>query len=772
MSSTAYRTLITEIDVRTSEDEPTEWSEETRAEFASGPADADAGAAPDEMTNFVDEDESSAPESAADAVGPGVLLRNRYLLQRKIGTGSMGDVYKALDRDKEAAGSADPWVAIKVVSRRFSQNPNALEALKQEAEHGERLVHPNIIRVFDFDWDGDRFFMTMEWLEGESLVGVLNGRRFRPLPADQANSIIQGLCHGLGHAHAHGIAHADVKPGNIFITRAGHTKLLDFGIARITRDGPGNFDPTSIGAHTPAYSSCEVLEGQAAEACDDVYSLACVAYRLLAGRRAYGGATALEAEAGQVELQRISGLGDAQWRALKGALAWRRAHRTPDVAAFLAEFSGQSRPADVRSPAPHDPAATDTGDARDQRMPLKYGLPALAATLTAIALALWWPDRVERDAAQPVPPEPVTTPAPADTAAKVAADIPVAEPDVVVGRVDTLPAPLTAESVAAKPSAALLAPNPAPEPAPETERQRTADASPEEDRDTVARIAVPPAEIRDKPDSAAPAPRDSEDAEAAHFELILATVNRRMDDGHLVEPPNDSARDFIAELEIIAPRSPELQQARLRLANLMLLEAMVAITDEDFPVAENWIEQTRSLGAPDATISRYESELREARATKLERENERLSAIFASATPAAILAEPPVSFETPAAQQTQEAAAAARPDDPSPGGETAGLPVVQAEPELTPFSQLEFRRFVKPKPPRGPSARNKFGWVDVRFRVDSRGKTAEVRVIESEPGKLFEQAALTAVNKWRFKPYLVEGKATAVESGVRLRFEK
>jgi len=807
LNGTAYRTLITEIDLGTSEDEPTEWSEDMRAELdeagvpateplMTGPANdlRDAELAIDDVNEpesplltdaFVVDESVLNPttEQQNRKVGPGTLLRDRYLLRDMIGTGSMGDVYKALDREKESAGSPEPWVAVKIVSQEFAKNPTALEALKQEAAHGERLVHPNIIRVFDFDWDGDQFFMTMEWLEGLSLVDVLNGQRFQPLEMQHAGSIIQGLCHGLAHAHAHGIVHADVKPGNVFITRAGHTKLLDFGIARVTADRPVDFDATGIGAHTPAYSSAEVLEGSAPEPSDDVYSLGCVAYRMLAGRRAYGGATALAAEAKSLELQPIASLDDAQWRALKGALAWRRVHRTPDVISFLGEFFSQPT-VDMTRPMPSPPPAEPAAEPRSSKgRSLKLGVSALAATVTAIAV-LWWRPTVfiegqvaDDFAIEPAPErteriDPVT-PAPAS-------DPPAALPEVDAVSEDTA-GDQPAGADYADPDAAMDRPT--------TEEPAVAAVTRQQDdgagESTAGASAFDSAESQQVTNPDKPIETAQPGGDAELFDSLLDSANQRMDDGLLVEPSDDSAYFLVGQLDGIAPDSPEVQQTRLRLANLMLLEAMVAISDQKFSAAEDWIERTQELGAPDAMTDRYAAELTKARDAKTARDNESLGAIFASATPAAIMADPEYSFEpptpaemTPRASTNPQAAALAMvlPGKTTmPDGEAARLPEVETatepEPRLTPLSALEFRRFVKPKYPQGSSARESEGWVDVRFRVDATGMATDVEIVDAEPVGIFDDAALSAVRKWRFRPYVVDGTVTPTESGVRLRFE-
>jgi len=836
LNGTAHRTLMTEIDLGTSEDEPTEWSEETHAETgneselpgstvdpheaaavpegsatAEPPESEPAGMAtetdlaPPVLTQAV---ESAEPPTAAPparkTLGPGSLLQHRYLLQEKVGTGSMGDIYKAIDREKEASGSAEPWVAVKIVSQEFSRNPNALEALKQEAAHGQRLVHPNIIRVFDFDWDGDLFFMTMEWLEGRSLVDILNGRRFQPLPFPQANSIIQGLCHGLAYAHKQGVVHADIKPGNIFITRAGHVKLLDFGIARATDGMPTDFDATNIGAHTPAYSSCEVLEGAPTAAVDDIYSMGCVAYRLLAGRRAFGGATGLEAEANQTTLQRIPNLNDSQWNALQSALTLRRMHRTPDVPTFVAEFSDQATvdmtrplPAELRTQPPPEQPEASTNEHRG--LPLKVGVPALAAVLAAIAAVLWWPTDSGVEPPAPVAAQPQSTEREPETDTlrlmsemqtdKTAdeSDVPPEDP---AGDGDG--GASIAESVATDPADTKMADTTATDTETETaaaaEKQEVAAAAA-----TTAAVALATepetANTRETTETpAAQAAQTESRTDSDTFESLLDAANERMDSGQLVEPENDSARHYLAELEAIASDSPESQQTKVRLANLMLLEAMVAISDERFDVAENWIGETRELRVPDAMIERYEQELQKARDAKATRDSESLGAIFASATPAAILADPNVSFDTsagdgslaagdvaPAAQSTTLAMVLPG-AAPTPEGETAALPAAEAEPNpgpvVTPMSALKFRRFVEPERPPGSFARNKEGWVEVSFQVNEKGKPVDIEISDAEPAEVFDQAALSAIRKWRFEPYRVDGKPTVTNTGVRLRFQK
>ena len=106
----------------------------------------------------------------------GSVLRDRFLLQEKIAGGSMGVVYKAMDRRLAEAGSKDHWVAVKVLSPELAENGNALRALQQEAAKGRCLVHPNIVRFIDLDRDDELYFLVMEWMEGRTLADILDSK--------------------------------------------------------------------------------------------------------------------------------------------------------------------------------------------------------------------------------------------------------------------------------------------------------------------------------------------------------------------------------------------------------------------------------------------------------------------------------------------------------------------------------------------------------------------------------------------------------------------
>jgi len=284
------------------------------------------------------EDNDGQSGTADDRVQVGSVLRDRYMLQERVSGGSMGVVYKAIDRGLAEAGDQSPTVAIKILSSQLSQNGLALRALQQEAAKGRCLVHPNIVRFIDLDRDDDLFFIVMEWLEGRTLADILDSPDSKSINIERAFRIVQQVGKALDYAHRCGIVHADVKPGNIMIMPNGDAKLFDFGVARVRQkqlDKDPDFDPGVLGLLTPAYSSMQVLTGDKPAPSDDVFSLACLLYRLIAGYRVFGPRNAAEAAEEGMKPQRLEKLSDANWRVLNKALAYSRVARFESMTDFL-----------------------------------------------------------------------------------------------------------------------------------------------------------------------------------------------------------------------------------------------------------------------------------------------------------------------------------------------------------------------------------------------------------------------------------------------------
>ena len=257
----------------------------------------------------------------------------------------MGQVYRALDLRKQEAEDDRPYVAIKFLGEAFSRHPKALISLQREAKKTQELAHPNIVTVYDFDRDGTHVYMTMELLDGAPLSNW-DALTFDDGRGPGVESMIIQLAEGLAYAHSKGFVHSDLKPDNVFITRDGRIKILDFGIARIADAAAQQdaFDAGSLGALTTRYASLEMLERTAEpHPADDIYALGIIAYQLYSGEHPFGGASAREAHEQGLQPGHLKGLSGYRQRAIERALQLRRENRTASAEDFLASFTGARR---------------------------------------------------------------------------------------------------------------------------------------------------------------------------------------------------------------------------------------------------------------------------------------------------------------------------------------------------------------------------------------------------------------------------------------------
>jgi len=204
----------------------------------------------------------------------------RYRVVKEIGRGSMGVVYQAEDPN------LDLLVALKVLRQDRLANEAFVRRFLSEAKALGRLDHPNIVRVFNVDRDGDIVYIAMEFIEGESLASLMKQQAFSPESLAEFGATV---AEALDSAHRSGIVHRDVKPSNILVKADGRFKITDFGIAHI--DDPSAPEQTQAGEilGTPAYMSPEQVLGRPVDGRSDLFSLGIILYELATGVRPFGG---------------------------------------------------------------------------------------------------------------------------------------------------------------------------------------------------------------------------------------------------------------------------------------------------------------------------------------------------------------------------------------------------------------------------------------------------------------------------------------------------
>ena len=222
----------------------------------------------------------------------GQVLGSRYRLVELLGTGGMATIYRATDtglgRD----------VALKLLRPEYLRDPDFSSRFRQEAQAAASLSHPNIVTVYDYGEDPSGPYIVMELIDGEDLATIL--RRSGTLPPRQVARIGAGVARALAAAHARGLVHRDIKPGNVLIGTDGQVKVVDFGIARAIAEAQVTLPGTTLGS--VHYFSPEQARGEPATAASDIYSLGIVLFEMLTGSRPWEGDSAAS-----VALARLSG---------------------------------------------------------------------------------------------------------------------------------------------------------------------------------------------------------------------------------------------------------------------------------------------------------------------------------------------------------------------------------------------------------------------------------------------------------------------------------
>jgi serine/threonine-protein kinase Stk1 len=273
-----------------------------------------------------------APTKASIGALPDVLA-GRYHLERLLGAGGMGAVYRARDLLHEQFGDPDPYIALKILSEEFAESPDASALLYSEFALTRRLRHDNVVRAhtFEVDTDCQRAFITMEYMRGLTLDKLLCERPLG-LPWQELRDIVLPLLDTLAYAHRRGVLHGDLKPSNVMLSEDG-LRLFDFGLGQAeegTLPGLPHLSRERFNAWTPGYATPELLEGQPLSASADVYGVACVIYELAGGKHPFRRLPSTQArdEHLERELRAPANLPQHGWQALRTALSFNPAERT------------------------------------------------------------------------------------------------------------------------------------------------------------------------------------------------------------------------------------------------------------------------------------------------------------------------------------------------------------------------------------------------------------------------------------------------------------
>jgi eukaryotic-like serine/threonine-protein kinase len=332
-----------------------------------------------------------------------------YEIIGPLGAGGMGEVYRAKDT------RLNRIVALKAMHESFAQDPERAARFEREAQLLASLNHPNIAAIHGVQEAQGATFLVLEFVDGRPLSEMLQAG---PLPLAEATAIATQIAGALAAAHERGIIHRDLKPGNVMVTPDGHVKVLDFGLGKALEGDashasepgrPAAQSPTMTMAATQAgiilgtagYMSPEQAKGRAADKRSDVWAFGCVLFELLTGKRAFDGEDVTEVLAAIVR-------GEPEWQALpadvpapmrelvRRCLVKNKTERLADMSVVLfvlnERASGVSGPGGVSAdPASGsaDPSAQSSRSSKSISLPIAAGLMAIAALITAGAMAFW-----------------------------------------------------------------------------------------------------------------------------------------------------------------------------------------------------------------------------------------------------------------------------------------------------------------------------------------------------------------------------------------------
>lgn len=225
----------------------------------------------------------------------GQTLLDQFRVDAFVASGGMGAVYRVWDLKRNVA------LAMKVLHTDLAEDPSVFKRFKREANALKKLAHPNIVPFYGLYQTTDFAFLLERFIDGPSLRDILRQQKGKPLTTVEVLTYLKALCAALGYAHANGVVHCDVKPGNVMVDRGENIYLTDFGVARHSES-----TTTTLGAAgTPAYMAPEQILGKSVTAATDIYSLGVILFEMLTGQRPFRGTESGTQRTGQTANERI-----------------------------------------------------------------------------------------------------------------------------------------------------------------------------------------------------------------------------------------------------------------------------------------------------------------------------------------------------------------------------------------------------------------------------------------------------------------------------------
>jgi serine/threonine protein kinase/tetratricopeptide (TPR) repeat protein len=220
-------------------------------------------------------------ETPKEELTTGSTFAGRYQIIEELGKGGMGEVYKVLDKEVNAK------IALKLIKPEIAADKKTIERFRNELKTARDISHKNICRMYDLNKEENSYYITMEYVEGQDLKGLI--RQSRQLTVGTTISIAKQVCDGLAEAHRLDVVHRDLKPQNIMIDKEGNARIMDFGIARSLKAKGITGSGVMIG--TPEYMSPEQVEGKEVDQRSDIYSLGVILYEMVTGKVPFEGDT-------------------------------------------------------------------------------------------------------------------------------------------------------------------------------------------------------------------------------------------------------------------------------------------------------------------------------------------------------------------------------------------------------------------------------------------------------------------------------------------------